>query len=80
MPRAKPKSRRRTPARTLRPRRRAAAQGRPAIELALAGLAHDIRTPLTGIVALAWVSGLLTIAGIVMTALGLYFPHLLHLP
>jgi CheY-like chemotaxis protein len=29
------------------------ASGRPAIEVALAGLAHDIRTPLTGIVALA---------------------------
>src|SRR5262245_34059067 len=32
-------------------RRRASV--RPAIEVALAGLAHDIRTPLTGIVALA---------------------------
>jgi len=34
-------------------RRRRRASGRPAIEVALAGLAHDIRTPLTGIVALA---------------------------
>lgn len=36
-------------------------------------------TIITGIVALAWVSGLLTLAGIVMTALGLLQPHLLHL-
>jgi Domain of unknown function (DUF4337) len=36
-------------------------------------------TIITGILALAWVSGLLTLAGIVITALGLYAPHLLHL-
>src|SRR6201987_3792367 len=36
-------------------------------------------TIITGILALAWISGILTIAGIVMTALGLYMPHLLHL-
>jgi hypothetical protein len=36
-------------------------------------------TIITGILALAWVSGLLTLAGIVITALGLYSPHLLHL-
>jgi len=36
-------------------------------------------TIITGIVALAWVSGILTLAGIVITALGLYSPHLLHL-
>jgi hypothetical protein len=30
--------------------------------------------------ALAWVSGLLTLAGIAMTALGIFAPHLLHLP
>src|SRR6201990_2267787 len=34
----------------------------------------------TGIIALAWVSGLLTLAGIVFTALGILAPHLLHLP
>jgi hypothetical protein len=36
-------------------------------------------TIITGILPLAWISGILTIAGIVMTALGLYMPHLLHL-
>jgi uncharacterized protein DUF4337 len=36
-------------------------------------------TIITGILALAWVSGLLTLAGIVVTALGLYSPHFLHL-
>ena len=36
-------------------------------------------TIITGILALAWVSGLVTLAGIVMTALGLFQPHLLHL-
>jgi hypothetical protein len=36
-------------------------------------------TIITGIIALAWASGLLTLAGIVITALGLYSPHLLHL-
>ena len=43
------------------------------------GIVLASATIITGIVALAWVSGLLTIAGIVMTALGLYLPHLLHL-
>lgn len=36
-------------------------------------------TIITGIIALAWVSGLVTLAGIVMTVLGLFQPHLLHL-
>ncbi len=36
-------------------------------------------TIITGIIALAWISGLLTLAGVVITALGLYSPHLLHL-
>ena len=36
-------------------------------------------TIITGIIALAWVSGLVTLAGIVMTLLGLFQPHLLHL-
>ena len=48
-----PKTRRKTTRRKLRPRRRARARGPRAIEVALAGLAHDIRTPLTGILALA---------------------------
>jgi hypothetical protein len=36
-------------------------------------------TIITGIVVLAWISGLLTLAGVVMTALGILSPHLLHL-
>ncbi|QOZ22557.1 DUF4337 domain-containing protein [Bradyrhizobium sp. CCBAU 51753] len=36
-------------------------------------------TIITGILALAWVSGIVTLAGIAMTALGLFQPHLLHL-
>ncbi len=36
-------------------------------------------TIITGIFALAWASGLLTLAGIVITALGLWSPHLLPL-
>jgi Domain of unknown function (DUF4337) len=36
-------------------------------------------TIITGIVVLAWVSGLLTLTGIAFTALGLFMPHLLHL-
>ena len=35
---------------------------------------------ITGILALAWISGLLTLAGIAFTALGVFVPHLLHLP
>jgi uncharacterized membrane protein YgdD (TMEM256/DUF423 family) len=37
-------------------------------------------TIITGIMALAWISGLLTMVGITMTALGIFVPHLLHLP
>jgi hypothetical protein len=36
-------------------------------------------TIITGIIALAWISGLLTLAGIVVTALGYFSPHLLPL-
>jgi hypothetical protein len=36
-------------------------------------------TIITGIVALAYISGLLTLAGVVVTALGLFQPHLLPL-
>jgi hypothetical protein len=35
---------------------------------------------ITTIVALAWISGLLTLAGIAVTALGIFSPHILHLP
>jgi hypothetical protein len=37
-------------------------------------------TIITGIVTLAWISGLLTLTGIAFTALGIFMPHLLHLP
>jgi hypothetical protein len=37
-------------------------------------------TIITGIMALAWISGLLTLAGIAITSLGIFVPHLLHLP
>ena len=36
-------------------------------------------TIITGILALAWVAGIVTLAGIAMTVLGLVQPHLLHL-
>jgi hypothetical protein len=35
---------------------------------------------ITGMIALTWISGLLMLAGIVFTALGVFMPHLLHLP
>jgi small-conductance mechanosensitive channel len=44
------------------------------------GIVLASATIITGIVALAWISGLLALAGIAMTALGLFVPHLLHLP
>lgn len=37
-------------------------------------------TIITGMIALAWISGLLTLAGIGFTALGVFAPHLLNLP
>jgi hypothetical protein len=43
------------------------------------GIVLASATIITGIIALAWVSGLLAIVGIGMTALGVYAPHLLHL-
>jgi membrane protein involved in colicin uptake len=36
-------------------------------------------TIITGILGLAWISGGLMVVGIIMTALGLFQPHLLHL-
>src|SRR3954468_24517629 len=47
------KARRKISTRKARKRRRPPARGPHAIEVALAGLAHDIRTPLTGILALS---------------------------
>lgn len=43
------------------------------------GIVLASATIITGILALAWVSGMLTLAGIVMATLGLWWPHLLHL-
>ncbi len=43
------------------------------------GIVLASATIITGMIALAWISGLLAIAGIGMTALGIYAPHLLHL-
>ena len=43
------------------------------------GIVLASATIITGMIVLAWVSGILAIAGIGITALGLYAPHLLHL-
>jgi hypothetical protein len=52
-------------------------------EIASAGFQIGIvlasATIITGMIALAWASGVLAIAGIAITALGLYAPHLVHL-
>ncbi len=44
------------------------------------GIVLASATIITGIVVLAWISGFLTLAGIAFTALGIFMPHLLHLP
>ena len=44
------------------------------------GIVLASATIITGIVVLAWISGLLALAGIAFTALGIFMPHLLHLP
>jgi hypothetical protein len=43
------------------------------------GIVLASATIITGMIVLAWGSGLLVAVGIVITALGLYSPHLLHL-
>jgi len=43
------------------------------------GIVLASATIITGILTLAWASGLLTLAGLGMTALGLWWPYLLHL-
>jgi lipid II:glycine glycyltransferase (peptidoglycan interpeptide bridge formation enzyme) len=43
------------------------------------GIVLASATIITGMIVLAWVSGVLAIVGIAITALGLYAPHLLHL-
>ena len=44
------------------------------------GIVLASATIITGIVVLAWISGVLALAGIAVTALGIFMPHLLHLP
>jgi hypothetical protein len=43
------------------------------------GIVLASATIITGIIALAWISGLLALAGIAFTALGIIAPHALHL-
>ena len=43
------------------------------------GIVLASATIITGMIVLAWVSGALALAGIAVTALGVYAPHLLHL-
>jgi hypothetical protein len=44
------------------------------------GIVLASATIITGMVVLAWISGILALAGIAFTALGIFMPHLLHLP
>jgi hypothetical protein len=43
------------------------------------GIVLASATIITGMVALAWIAGLLTLAGVAFTALGMFAPHALHL-
>ena len=43
------------------------------------GIVLASATIITGMVALAWIAGLLTLTGIAFTVLGIFAPHLLHL-
>ncbi len=43
------------------------------------GIVLASATIITGMIALAWISGLLALAGLAFTALGIFAPHLLHL-
>jgi Domain of unknown function (DUF4337) len=43
------------------------------------GIVLASATIITGMIVLAWISGLLALAGIAMTALGIFMPTLLHL-
>jgi hypothetical protein len=43
------------------------------------GIVLASATIITGMLPLAWIAGLLTIGGLIMTGLGLWLPHLLHL-
>ncbi|MGB9114744.1 DUF4337 domain-containing protein [Bradyrhizobium sp.] len=43
------------------------------------GIVLASATIITGMIALAWISGLLALAGLAFTALGIFAPHALHL-
>ena len=43
------------------------------------GIVLASATIITGMIALAWVSGLLTVAGLAFTAIGLFAPHAVHI-
>ena len=43
------------------------------------GIVLASATIITGIIALAWISGLLALAGVAFTVLGIFAPHALHL-
>ena len=43
------------------------------------GIVLASATIITGILALAWISGLLALTGMVFTVIGLFFPHAVHL-
>ena len=43
------------------------------------GIVLASATIITGMIALAYIGGILTLAGILMTGLGLWWPHLVHL-
>src|SRR6202022_3693658 len=43
------------------------------------GIVLASATIITGLIALAWISGLLALSGIAFTAIGLFAPHALHL-
>ena len=43
------------------------------------GIVLASATIITGMIALAWISGLLALAGLVFTAFGIFAPHALHL-
>jgi hypothetical protein len=43
------------------------------------GIVLASATIITGMIVLAWISGVLALAGITMTALGIFSPHFLHL-
>ena len=43
------------------------------------GIVLASATIITGMIALAWISGLLTLAGLAFTVLGMFAPHALHL-